>query len=112
MNKKEQINKFTDETIKSIDAVKRARPMPFLLTRINARLNKTKENVWEKAGWFIGRPSIAIPGLVILLLINIMVILFNKAHPFTTTTEQSAQATADEFSFSVATIYDTENTEP
>src|SRR5665647_1325704 len=101
MNKKEHINKLIDEAINSVNNVKRASPMPFLLTRINARLNKTKENVWEKAGWFIGRPAIAIPGLAIMIFINLMVVVFNRADPYTAATEQSAQATADEFSYTV-----------
>lgn len=112
MNKKEQINKLIDEAISSVDNVKRASPMPFLLTRINAKLNKANENMWEKAGWFIGRPSFAVPGLAMLLLINVMVVVSNKTDPFTVATEQSALAQPDEFSFPVATIYDIENTEP
>ena len=112
MNKKEQINQSVDEAINSVENAKRASPMPFLLTRINAKLDKTNESVWEKAGWFIGRPAFAIPGLVMLIFINLMVIVFSGQDTFTSPTEQSAQAAADEFSYSVAAIYDIENTEP
>ncbi|MEP7106441.1 MAG: hypothetical protein ABI760_00635 [Ferruginibacter sp.] len=110
MNKIEQINKLIDEAIDSVDNIKRASPMPFLLTRINARLNKTNENVWEKMLLFIGRPAISIPALAMLIIINVLVIVFKGSDQFTTTTEQSAQA--DEFSYTVSTIYDIENTEP
>ncbi|MEP7143202.1 MAG: hypothetical protein ABI707_10050 [Ferruginibacter sp.] len=106
MNKKENINQLIDEAINSVEDVKRAAPMPFLLTRVYARLNKAKENMWEKATGFIGRPAIAIPGLILLIVINVTVVIFNRADPFTTSTEQSAQPSSDEFSDAVATIYD------
>jgi hypothetical protein len=112
MNKKEHINNLIDETINSADNVKKAAPMPFLLTRVNARLSKTKENFWEKAVWFIGRPAVAIPGLVMLILLNVSVVVLNRTNPFTAVTEQLTQSPADEFSDTVSTIYDIENTEP
>ena len=78
MNKKENINKLIEEALNSVDDVKRAEPKPFLLTRIHARMNKETESVWEKAGWFIGRPAVAFTGLCMIMLINAMVVMFNK----------------------------------
>jgi hypothetical protein len=112
MNKKQHINKLIDEAINSADDITRAKPMPFLLTRINARLNKKKENFWEKAVWIIGRPAIVIPGLVMLILLNTTAVLLNRPGQNTTATEQLLQPPADEFSYTVASIYDIENTEP
>ena len=112
MNKKEQFNQWIEEAVASAGNIKRASPMPFLLTRINARLDKAKVTVWNKAGWLIGRPSIAIPGLAILIFINVMAVVFTRPGPVPTPTEQSAQATGDEFNYEVAIIYDIENIEP
>jgi hypothetical protein len=112
MNKEEHINKLIEDTINSVVNIKRAEPMPFLLSRVNARLNRAKENVWEKVVWFIGRPAIAIPGLIMLIVINGMVVLFSRADPFGSQAEQSYQAPVDEFSYTVATFDDIENTEP
>ncbi|MBC7889947.1 MAG: hypothetical protein H7Z13_18885 [Ferruginibacter sp.] len=112
MNKKEKINELINEAINSVDNIQRANPMPFLLTRVNARLNKKEKNVWEKAGWLIGRPAYAIPGLAMLILINVMVVVSNRTDPFTATTEQPTQYPTDEFSYTVSTIYDIENPEP
>jgi hypothetical protein len=67
MNKKEHINKLIEEALNSVDNVKRAAPKPFLLTRIHARMNKGTESVWEKAGWFIGRPAVAFTGLCMII---------------------------------------------
>lgn len=112
MNRKENINKLIEEAIGSVDAVTRATPKPYLLTRINARMNKATESAWEKAGWFIGRPAIAFTGLCMIVLLNVMVVMFNKKSDATTTAEQTVQTQADEFYYTVATIYDIDNTQP
>ena len=112
MNKHENMNKLVDEALSSVDDIKRAEAKPFLLTRIHARMNKGTESVWEKAGWFISRPAVTFAGLCMIIVINIMVVLFNGSANSGTVTEQTAQTPADEFSYTVATIYDTENTQP
>ncbi|MEO5889211.1 MAG: hypothetical protein ABIQ31_03105 [Ferruginibacter sp.] len=112
MKNKEHISKLVEDTINSMDNAERAVPPPFLLTRINARLNETKESFWEKAVWFISRPAVAIPGLAMFILVNLSVVIFNKADRSATAKEQLIQYQTDDFSYAVATIYDIENTEP
>lgn len=112
MNKKEQINKLIEEALDSVDNINRATPKPYLLTRINARMNKGAESVWEKAGWFICRPAVAFTGLCMIVLINTMAIVLNNPADQVTVSEQPVQTPADEFSYTVATIYDFENTQP
>ena len=112
MNRQENINKLIEESLNSMDDVKRAEPKPFLFTRINARMNKGTESVWEKAGWFITRPAVAFTGLCMIVLLNAGVVMFNKTSDSTTVAEQTAQTQADEFSYTVATIYDTDNSQP
>lgn len=112
MNKNEHINKLIEEALNSVDDMERAAPKPFLLTRINARMGKAKESVWEKAGWFIGRPAVAFTGLCMVLLVNVMVIMSNKTSTPAIATEQVAQNSTDEFSYTIASIYDIENTQP
>lgn len=112
MSKNEQINKLIEESLNSLDNVNRAEAKPYLLTRINARMSRETESVWEKAGWFIGRPAIAITGLCMILLVNTMVVVLKKSSTSPAVAEQPTQTQADEFSYTVATIYDTENTQP
>jgi hypothetical protein len=113
MNNQEKINKLIEEALNSADHVKRASPMPFLQTRLNARINKLNEDTWDKAGWFIGRPSIAIAGLALLIFINGMAVVFNRTDSsFSIATEQSTVDQADEFNYTVTTLYDNENIEP
>ena len=110
MNKEEQINKMIDDALGSVDGAERATVKPYLLTRIHAKMNRAPESAWEKAGWFIGRPAVAFTGLCIIVLINLTVVMFNGKN--STGSEQVAQNQRDEFSYTVATIYDTENTQP
>ena len=112
MNKKEHIDKLIEEALGSVDNINRAEAKPYLLTRINARMNKGDESVWEKAGWFIGRPAVAFAGLCMIIMINTMVVMFNGSSDSGTAADQAAQTPADEFSYTVATIYDNENTQP
>ena len=112
MNKQENINKLIEESLNSMDDVKRAEPKPFLFTRINARMNKGMESVWEKAGWFITRPAVALAVVCLVLIINATAIFYNKAETQVATTDVAVQNTADEFSYTVAGIYDSENTQP
>lgn len=112
MNKKDKINDLINQALSSTDGIERAIAKPFLLTRINARLNQSKETFWEKASWFIGRPTIAFSGLAMLILINVTVIIFNQSEPGNVATEQSAQENIDDFSYTtVTTIYDFENSD-
>ena len=112
MNKNEHINKLIEDALNSVDNIKRAAPKPFLLTRINARMSNATGSVWEKAGWFIGRPAVAFAGLCMIVLINVMVIMSNKTSATVTATDQMVQNSTDEFSYTVATIYDNENSQP
>lgn len=112
MQNEEHINRKTEKAINSLDKVERAACKPFLLTRINARMNRQDETGWEKAVRWIGRPSVAFTGLCMVLLINVLVIMLNRPAPAETVTEQVVQAPVDEFSYTVATIYDFENIQP
>jgi hypothetical protein len=110
MNKQDNINKLIEEALNSVDDAQRAEPRPFLLTRIHARMNKGAESVWEKAGWFITRPAVAFTGLCMIVLLNVMVVIFNKTPDSATIADQTAQTQADEFSYTAVTIYDNDNT--
>jgi len=112
MTTNEQINRQIQEALNSVDDIQRATARPYLLTRIQARMNRDTGSAWERAGWFIGRPAVAFTGLCMILLINVLVVMFSKTAVPAAATEQVAQTPADEFSYTVATIYDFENTQP
>ena len=108
MKSEEQINRLIEQAINSVDGVQQAAPKPYLLTRINAKLEQQKGTVPERMLWFIGRPVIAISGLCLLIMINVLVIINNQPEGMNPITEQ-VQNSPDEFSNTIATIYDNEN---
>jgi hypothetical protein len=93
-------NKNTEQEIEaafnSLNHIERAAPAPFLLTRIQARLNNPVKNTWEYIAGFISRPAIMVAGLCFLLIINISVLLYKNYNPANTITERSFTTAADE----------------
>lgn len=111
MNNREHIDKMTDNALNSLNDAGRATPKPYLLTRINARLNKEQETLWESAGRFIARPAVVICGLCLIIGINVSVIAFNNSSVSGISAAEQL-ATPDDFANNVATLYDIENNEP
>ncbi len=112
MNNTDHINKLIEDTLNSVDDIHRAEPKPFLLTRINARMNNGTASVWEKAGWLITRPAVAFTGLCLIVLINVLVMMKTDFLDTGNTADQVAVNSVDEFYSTVATIYDLENVQP
>jgi hypothetical protein len=46
------------------------------------------------------------------MLINLTTVIFYATEPSASIAEQNIQASSDEFSYSIASIYENENTEP
>lgn len=110
MNKQEQIDKMIEEALDSADNVQRAGARPWLYTRIQARMNKQSESVWEKTGRFIARPAVAFTGICLVVLINAAVVFYNKTTP-ANNNDVAVQNSTDEFSYTVSGIYEMENTQ-
>ena len=112
MNKQEHINKMTEETLNSVDGAQRATAKPYLFTRLSARMGRQTESAWENAGRFIARPVVVVAGLCMIITTNALVIVFNNSNTTNNSTATEQQATPDEFSNTVATLYDIENNDP
>ncbi len=107
------IEKMVEETIQSIDGINKAVPKPYLLTRLNARMQQSMlQNGWTKLGSFLSRPVIALAGILLLLAINVAIISSNTTIPDRSLAEQTGSELKDEFAINVVSIYDTENQEP
>ncbi len=109
MNPGEKNDGYAEDALNSLDGMERAVPRPYLLTRIQARLNRQEITPWEKAVSFIGKPAIAIPGLLLILVLNTMAIVNYNTGTGDTTGDQVVQIPADDYSVTVATIYESEN---
>ena len=100
------------ETMNSLDEVERAAPAPFLLTRINARMNLQQVSVWERISLFITRPGIAMAAIALVIIINLLIYSFsNSTADFNNI--QNMQAYSDEYSINNSpALFDLENIQP
>lgn len=113
MSKQTDIGKMADKTLESLDGIQRAEPRPFLFTRVKARLERDKKNIWELTGAFLARPAVAVAGLCVILALNVF-ILFQKETTSTPSyvSEYNISSQDDENIFASANTYDYENLEP
>ena len=58
---------MVEQTLNSMDGAERATPAPFLLTRINAKMNREQPSAWERFGIFLSRPIIALTTIAFLI---------------------------------------------
>ena len=69
MTSKEKIQQEIEQTLQSLEGIKRAEANPFLFTRIQARMAK-KETVWERTFSFISKPAIAMAIVLLVMVVN------------------------------------------
>jgi hypothetical protein len=111
MSKQVDIGKKVNDSLESFEGIQRAEPAPWFFTRVKAKLEREKHNIWETTGSYMARPAIAIAGILFILCVNAF-ILFEKdttestpAYTIQNTEEQIILAANN-------TGYDYENLEP
>lgn len=108
------INKKITDTIHSLDAINRATTNPYLMTRLNAKIQALPApSLWTKIGGFVSRPLVAGIGLVIIVMINVIAIQLKEdaQQPAENSTTVVANTQYD-VNINVSSIYDIENREP
>jgi hypothetical protein len=111
MNNKKQAEEQAQEALNGFEGIARAKPQPFLYTRLMARMQKAPAGFWERGARFLARPAVAIGCVLLVLMMNGLVLLDNK------TTEQtetlSDEYAADETNSTATVLFDMDNnTEP
>ncbi len=72
------INQKIEGALNSLDGVQRAEPQPWLYARILKRLSRDEDrSVWGSISSFLARPTVAIAGLCLILVLN-GVLLFKE----------------------------------
>jgi hypothetical protein len=105
------IEPAVEETLRSLDGLKTASPGPFFFTRVQARLNRSERNVWEKLSMLLSRPTVAIAGICLIIFINTLTVLDLK-DTAPSLAEQNEPIYDEEYNMAVTSFYDIENTEP
>ena len=111
MEERNEIERKIEETLDSLEGIRRAEANPYLITRIQARLQQPK-NFFERMVGFAGRPAFALVLLCLVLITNLTVMVKESAAASAITKEQTQLAVADEYHMNVPTLYDYENPEP
>lgn len=96
------IENKVEETLSSLDRVRRAPANPYLYTRIIASLNADEESAWVVVFRFISRPVIALATVLIIILINSLA-LFESSETDQTPIQVEDQVFASEYNFSAST---------
>ncbi len=105
MKNNESTDQKVDAAFNSLNNIQRASPKPYLLTRINAKLDKEVKSIWETMASYISRPLVMVLGLCLIITINVSVILTNKSSS-TSAAERSVSFVDDEGNNATfATIY-------
>ena len=100
-----------EDVMNSLDGICRAEANPFLYTRIQARLQRSKSGL-ERIALIAGKPAFAMLILLVVLTTNLMVMLKGSAEASAVKQEQTQFAVADEYHLDVPSLYDYENPEP
>src|SRR5262245_25222414 len=84
MKRRPELEKMVQETLDSLEGIKRAEPLPYFYTRVTGKLQNYTRSWWESMGSFIARPAIAISGLFFILVLNAIMLLRQDNEPTTT----------------------------
>ena len=104
-----------EEILNSLDGCGPATPAPYLLTRVMAKMAGSSEvqNVWSKLLNVITQPTIALGGLILIVMLNVFVyISYDDSNNLNTATAIKTSAANEDFVGSMTSIYEVENIEP
>ena len=109
MTPKDKIQQEIEQTLQSLDGMKRAEANPFLFTRIKARMDR-KRGGWEWIFSFVSRPAIAIAIVLLVMTVNGWALWGGTGSGETITAGNDASELANEYNI-VASVnnYDYEN---
>ena len=105
MNNNSDIQKQVHDTLDSLNGIQRAEPIPFLFTRVMARINNKQNSVWEKLSYVFSKPAVAFATVILFIAIN-AVVLFSVAGNSPSAPQEPALMAGNDFGLSVNSIYD------
>jgi hypothetical protein len=109
MKQRKDIEKRVEETLNSLDGIRRAEPQPWLFSRVKGRLMQEEKTGWGAIGSFLARPAIAIAGLCIILMLNGLLLLNQeKKSSATILTSQNEQPVDSESMIASSSSFDYE----
>lgn len=108
MNNEQQILTAIDLTLQSLDGMEKADPKPFLLTRIQYRLNQSPSDAWTRWAQLISRPSIWMGILAAVVSFNV----WTMVHNTDTASADNGLGVVEEYNPTEASFANLETLEP
>lgn len=102
------IEKQIEDTLRSIEGIKRASPKAFFFTRVQMRLRNDKPLVWERIGQMISTPRMALSLLLCIIVVNVSTLLF-LAPTTSGKVNDSNHSFSTEYDIATSSYYDIEN---
>ena len=107
---KNKIDQKIEAALGSFDGMERATASPYLLTKINARLQQDLPlGFWSKAFAFFSRPLVAVAVMALLVLNIIFISQKENISGNNNTAIQNTATTKYDFAINVSSMYDVEN---
>jgi hypothetical protein len=111
MEKNKTLELQLEETMNSLDGIRKAGPGPFFYTRVMARLESEEKNLWEMITAFIAKPVVIASVISFILLLNATAV-FREADSLSDLADQSDVSLVDEYQIASTSFYDYTNAEP
>lgn len=112
MNKKANIQTNVEQAMQSLEGIQSASPGAFFFTRVQARMNKIEQNIWEIVSAFIARPVVAFLVICLVVVMNVIVVFEHKQSSAYLADQPEQSLYDDDFTLASTTFYDDEITEP
>jgi len=111
MKPEKDITQLIQNTMDSLDEVRRVSPRPYFYTRLKARMSR--ENSWGNVAGFISRPVFALAMVCVVLFANVWILYKSDSGIMDSQANNSVQALTnadlpEEYNVAVSTFYDYE----
>ena len=100
MTPNNHIERLVEETLSSLDGIRRAEPAPFFLTRLMARMEAGRATAMDRFVSFVSRPAFAVTTALVFLLLNGFILAGLLKSRQGGTAEEPGQSLAYEYSHS------------
>lgn len=104
-------NQKVESILSSLDEIGKSAPQSFFFTRLEARMNKQKNQAGSVVR-FITRPGVAVAAVMIIILLNTYAIFFSARAGTNDTNNATEIASVDEYEQLSFNFYDSENSNP
>ena len=112
MNKNVDIQTKVEQIMQSLEGIQSASPGAFFFTRVQSRINRVEQNIWEVLSAFLARPVVAFAVICLVVVMNMIVVFEHRQSTVYLGDQLEQSVYDDDFTLASTTIYDDEITEP